>query len=50
MLGVERSEDIPATGSASSARLAELYERHVTRAVALARLLSGDAFASDRRA
>lgn len=47
MLGVERSEDIPATGSASSARLAELYERHVTRAVALARLLSGDAFASE---
>ena len=44
---MERSEDVPAAGSASSARLAELYERHVGRAVGLARLLSGDADAAE---
>lgn len=47
MVSVERSEDIPAAGSAASAHLAELYERHVGRAVALARLLSGDAHAAE---
>jgi RNA polymerase sigma-70 factor, ECF subfamily len=36
------SEGIAMTGSASSRRLAELYERHVGRAVALAALVGGD--------
>lgn len=44
---MERGEDVPATGSASQARIAELYERHVARAVGLARLLSGDAYAAE---
>jgi RNA polymerase sigma-70 factor (sigma-E family) len=44
---VERSEDIPASGFAAPARLAELYERHVGRAIGLARLLSGDPSAAE---
>jgi len=38
---MERSEGIAVTGSVSSRRVAELYERHVGRAVALA-VLVGD--------
>jgi RNA polymerase sigma-70 factor (sigma-E family) len=44
---MERSEDLPATRSAASARLAELYLRHVAGAVRLARLLSGDPDAAE---
>jgi DNA-directed RNA polymerase specialized sigma24 family protein len=44
---MERSEGIAVTGSASSWRLAELYERHVGRAVALAALVGGDADAAE---
>lgn len=44
---MERSEDLPATGSNASARLAELYLRHVAGAVRLARLLSGDPNAAE---
>ena len=47
MLGMERTEDIAATRSAASARLAELYQRHVGRAVGLARLLTGDSNAAE---
>jgi hypothetical protein len=43
---MERSEDVSATDSVASARLAELYQRHVARTVGLARLLSGDPDAS----
>lgn len=44
---MERSQDIGTTRRATSARLAELYERHVGGAVGLARLLSGDADAAE---
>jgi RNA polymerase sigma-70 factor (ECF subfamily) len=44
---VERTEGIAMTGSLSSRRLAELYERHVGRAVALAALVGGDADAAE---
>jgi RNA polymerase sigma factor (sigma-70 family) len=44
---MERSEGIAVTGSLSSRRLAELYERHVGRAVALAALVGGDADAAE---
>ncbi|HEY3213260.1 MAG TPA: sigma-70 family RNA polymerase sigma factor [Actinomycetota bacterium] len=44
---MERSEDVPATGSVTSARLAELYQRHVGRAIGLARLLSDDPNAAE---
>lgn len=44
---MECSREIVATGSMSSPRLAELYERHVVRAVALATLLGGDAHSAE---
>ena len=44
---MERSEKIAVTSSLSSRRLAELYERHVGRAVALAALMGGDADAAE---
>jgi RNA polymerase sigma factor (sigma-70 family) len=44
---MERSEDVSATDSVASARLAELYQRHVARTVGLARLLSGDPDAAE---
>ena len=40
---MERTEGIAMPGSLSSRRLAELYERHVGRAVSLATLVGGDA-------
>ena len=43
---MERSEGIAVTGSVTSRRLAELYERHVGRAVALAALI-GDRDAAE---
>jgi RNA polymerase sigma factor (sigma-70 family) len=43
---MERSEGIAVTGSVSSRRVAELYERHVGRAVALAALV-GDRDAAE---
>jgi RNA polymerase sigma-70 factor (sigma-E family) len=47
LMRMERSEGIAVMGSASSRRLAELYERHVGRAVALAALVGGDADAAE---
>jgi RNA polymerase sigma-70 factor, ECF subfamily len=44
---MERSDEIAMTSSLSSRRLAELYERHVGRAVALATLVGGDADAAE---
>src|SRR5262245_37318682 len=44
---MERSEGIAVAGSLSSRRLADLYERHVGRAVALAALVGGDADAAE---
>ena len=44
---MERTEGIAGTGSLSSRRLADLYERHVGRAVALAALVGGDADAAE---
>src|SRR5262245_53866069 len=43
---MERTEEV-ATRSLSSSRLAELYERHVGRSVALAALVSGDPNAAE---
>jgi RNA polymerase sigma factor (sigma-70 family) len=44
---MERSEGIAVTASLSSGRLADLYERHVGRAVALATLVGGNADAAE---
>jgi RNA polymerase sigma-70 factor, ECF subfamily len=44
---MEQSEGLAVTRSLSSGRLAELYERHVPRAVALATLVGGDAHAAE---
>jgi RNA polymerase sigma factor (sigma-70 family) len=44
---MERSEDVAATDSVASARLAELYQRHVPRTIGLARLLSDDPDAAE---
>ena len=44
---MERSQGIAVTRPLSSPRLAELYERHVGRAVALAALIGGDADAAE---
>ena len=44
---MERSEGIAVTASLSSRRLADLYERHVGRAVALATLVGGNADAAE---
>jgi RNA polymerase sigma factor (sigma-70 family) len=44
---MERTEGISMSGSVQSRRLAELYERHVGRAVALAALVGGDQDAAE---
>lgn len=44
---MERTEDVVAPGSVASARLAELYRRHVAHAIGLARLLTGDPHAAE---
>src|SRR5262249_57111109 len=44
---MERTEGISIVGSLPSQRLAELYERHVGPAVALAALVGGDADAAE---
>jgi len=44
---MERTEEVVAAGSLSSSRLAELYERHIGRSVALASLVGGDPNAAE---
>lgn len=44
---MERMEEVAAAGSLSASRMAELYERHIGRSVALAALVGGDPNAAE---